>query len=77
MVNFQIASALADLWRGSHKNLITTLSDYYRGVYSGDRLKNWSKIFVLSIIILSLWERIQFDSHFHMEVRENLQMKVA
>jgi hypothetical protein len=68
MVNFQVICAMGDAWRELHRILLADLSAYYKGVYSGEKLRNWGSIFALSTILLILWERMQFDSFFHMEV---------
>ena len=72
VVNFQITCAMASLWRELHRYLLISLNEMYEGVYSGDKLRNWVKIFVVSAICLLLWEQMQFDSYYHMEVREAL-----
>lgn len=63
---------MASLWRELHRYLLISLNEMYEGVYSGDKLRNWVKIFVVSAICLLLWEQMQFDSYYHMEVREAL-----
>lgn len=68
IVNLQVTCVMGDVWRELHKTLLTDLSAYYNGVYSGDKLKHWPKIFALSTLLLILWEQMQFDSFFHMEV---------
>ncbi len=68
MINFQVKCAMADMWRELLKETMMHLSELYRGVYSGDKLRNWLVIFFVSGILLVLWEQIQFDSHFRTAV---------
>ncbi|KAK5048209.1 hypothetical protein LTR84_005879 [Exophiala bonariae] len=64
MVNFQIKTCLADIWREIHKDLLEELGSLYSAVYSGDKLKNWDKIFFATLAILVVWEEMQFDCHY-------------
>ncbi|KIW25572.1 uncharacterized protein PV07_08738 [Cladophialophora immunda] len=63
MINFQIKCAMADMWRELHKDVLEELSSMYSSVYSGDKLKNWPTIFILALVLLAIWECMQFDCH--------------
>lgn len=64
MVNRKINTALADMWRELHKEVMEDLSTFYAGVYSGEKLKNWFPIFAISSILFIVWEKIQFDYRY-------------
>jgi hypothetical protein len=64
MINFQVKRAMADLWRDLMKEVLEELSALYSSVYNGEKFKNWPTIFMLAAIILSVWEMMQFDSHY-------------
>ena len=64
MINFQTKSALGNMWRELHKDILEELSSLYTGVYSGERWKKWPSIFLLTSILLVLWEEMQFDCHY-------------
>jgi hypothetical protein len=64
MINFQIKCAMADMWRELHKDVLEELSSLYSSVYSGDKLKNWPRIFILASVLLAVWECMQFDCHY-------------
>lgn len=64
MINFQVKRAMADLWRELMKEVLEDLSALYSSVYNGEKFKNWPTIFMLAALILSVWEMIQFDSHY-------------
>jgi len=64
MMNFQVKCTLADMWRELQKDILEQLSALYSGVYSGDKLKNWPIIFMLTAILLAVWEEMQFDCHY-------------
>ncbi|KAI9798531.1 MAG: hypothetical protein M1825_005336 [Sarcosagium campestre] len=64
MINFQVKTALANMWRELQKDILEELSSLYSSVYSGDKLKNWPTIFILATILLSVWEEMQFDCHY-------------
>jgi hypothetical protein len=61
MINFQVKCALTNMWLELQKDVLEELSLLYTLVYSGDKLKNWMTIFLLSAILLAVWELIQFD----------------
>ncbi|MCJ1476597.1 hypothetical protein MMC13_005263 [Lambiella insularis] len=64
MINFQVKCAMADMWRELQKDVLEELSSLYSSVYGKDKLKNWPTIFLLATILLTVWEEMQFDSHF-------------
>ncbi|MCJ1313376.1 hypothetical protein MMC25_007054 [Agyrium rufum] len=64
MVNFQIKTAMADMWRSLQKELLSELSSLYSGVYGKDRLKHWPTIFILATILLVVWETMNFDCRY-------------
>ena len=69
MINFEIKSKLADMWRDLQKDVLEELSALYSSVYSGEKLKNWPTIFMLAAILLAIWEEMQFDAHYRVMVR--------
>ncbi|KAK2797301.1 hypothetical protein FQN51_008567 [Onygenales sp. PD_10] len=64
MINFQIKTGLATIWRDLQKDVLEELSALYSSVYSGDKLKNWPTIFLLASTLLAVWEEMQFDCHY-------------
>ncbi|KAL5615151.1 hypothetical protein BROUX41_005208 [Berkeleyomyces rouxiae] len=64
LINAQIKSAMADMWRELQRDVLEELSQLYSSVYSGERLKNWPTIFMLASILLAVWEEMQFDCHY-------------
>jgi hypothetical protein len=64
LVNFQIKEALSKIWRELHKEVLEELSTLISGFYGREKLKNWPMIFMVSYLVLTLWEQIQFDA-FH------------
>jgi hypothetical protein len=64
MINFQVKKAMADMWRELMKDVLEELSALYSSVYNGEKFKNWPTIFMLAALILSVWEMMQFDSHY-------------
>jgi len=64
MINFQVKCALAEMWRNLMKEILEELSALYSSVYSGEKLKNWPTIFMLAIVLLLIWEEMQFDCHY-------------
>lgn len=69
MINAQIICAMAALWRKLHEELMSNLAARFAGVYSGEKLRYWPEIFVISLTLLFLWEQFEIDNYFHMEVR--------
>ncbi|KAJ8608314.1 hypothetical protein MRB53_039736 [Persea americana] len=65
LVNFAVKKQLSEIWRESHEAVLQDLSKLYTGVYTGDKVKNWPVILMITTIILSLWELMQFDVHYH------------
>jgi hypothetical protein len=72
LINFQIKCALADMWRELQKDMLEKLSSLYSGVYSGDRLKNWPTIFMLTATLLVVWEEMQFNCHYRVPVSSSI-----
>jgi hypothetical protein len=64
MINFQIKKAMADMWRDLMKEVLEDLSELLTSVYTGQKLKHWPTIFMLSSLVLAVWEMMQFDSHY-------------
>ena len=64
MINFQIKTAMATMWRELQKDVLEELSSLYSSVYSGDKLKNWPTIFILASVLLAVWECMQFDCYY-------------
>ena len=69
MVNFQVKTAMADMWRELHKDVLEELSQLYSSVYSRDKLKHWPTIFMVATLLLTVWEEMQFDCHYRVLVR--------
>jgi hypothetical protein len=64
MVNFQVKKAMADMWRELMKDVLEELQTLLHSVYNGSKLKNWPTIFMLSSLVLTVWEMMMFDSHY-------------
>ncbi|KAF2674068.1 hypothetical protein BT63DRAFT_366064 [Microthyrium microscopicum] len=64
MINFEVKKAMADLWRKLMSECLAELSTLYSSVYAGGKQKNWPTIFMLAALVLSVWEMMQFDSHY-------------
>jgi len=64
LVNLKMKLALAEMWRELHKEVLDGLSKLYTGVYNGDKVKNWPTIFIVSYLLLAVWEEMQFDTHY-------------
>jgi hypothetical protein len=64
MINFQIKKAMADMWRDLMKEVLEDISELLTSVYTGQKLKHWPTIFMLSSLILAVWEMMMFDSHY-------------
>ncbi|OMP85121.1 hypothetical protein BK809_0000875 [Diplodia seriata] len=52
---------LTALWRSYHYEVLEELSSLFTSVYSGDRLRNWTAIFTVTITLLMVWERMQYE----------------
>lgn len=61
LVNREVKHALAGLWRALMNDVLIELAKLYTSVYSGDRLKHWPTIFMLDLLLLAVWEEMQFD----------------
>jgi hypothetical protein len=64
MINFQVKKAMAELWRELMQEVLSELSTLYSSVYSGEKFRNWPSIFMLAVLILSVWEMMQFDANY-------------
>ncbi|KAL1616597.1 hypothetical protein SLS54_008332 [Diplodia seriata] len=54
---------LTALWRSYHYEVLEELSSLFTSVYSGDRLRNWTAIFTVTITLLMVWEKMQYEFH--------------
>lgn len=68
MINFSVKIAMAKMWRELQKEVLEELSTMYSSVYSKDKLKNWPTIFMVACILLAVWEEMQFDCHYRVQV---------
>ena len=68
MINFEIKCALAKMWRDLQREVLEELSALYQSVYSGEKLKHWPTIFLLVVLLLTVWEEMQFDCHYRIPV---------
>ena len=68
MINFQIKSGLANMWRELQKEILEELSVLYSSVYGKDKLKHWPTIFMTATILLGVWEEMQFDCKYRIPV---------
>ncbi|TKA45409.1 hypothetical protein B0A49_13015 [Cryomyces minteri] len=73
MINFQVKCALAGMWRELQKDILEELSSLYSAVYAGDKKKSWPTIFMLSAILLAVWEEMQFDCHYRIQDEKVVQ----
>ncbi|KAL8755153.1 MAG: hypothetical protein Q9184_004884 [Pyrenodesmia sp. 2 TL-2023] len=64
LINFEVKSAMADMWRELQKDVLEELSQLYSSVYTRDKLKHWPTIFMVATILLTVWEEMQFDCHY-------------
>jgi hypothetical protein len=70
MINFQVKYCLAAIWRDYHRGLLEELDSLITSVYSGEKLKHWGTIFFVTLILLSVWEEMQFDCHYRIPDEE-------
>jgi hypothetical protein len=69
MINFEIKCAMADMWRELQKEILEELSTLYSRFYGGkDKSRLWPTIFMVSSILLAVWEEMQFDCHYRVQV---------
>lgn len=64
LINQSVKDALAKLWRELHKEVLADLSSLFTSVYSPEKLKHWPTIFIVSTLLLAVWEELQFDAHY-------------
>ena len=73
MINFEIKCAMADMWRELQKEILEELSTLYSRFYGGkDKSRLWPTIFMISSILLAVWEEMQFDCHYRVPVSSML-----
>lgn len=70
LIGFQVKCALAATWRDLHRDVLDTLSNLYTSVYQGQRLRHWPTIFMINIVLLAVWEMMQFDAHYRLRDAE-------
>ncbi|KAL2059471.1 hypothetical protein ABVK25_000764 [Lepraria finkii] len=71
MINFEIKCAMADMWRELQKEILEELSSLYSRFYGGkDKSRLWPTIFMVSSILLAVWEEMQFDCHYRVPDKE-------
>ncbi|MCJ1278597.1 hypothetical protein MMC21_006414 [Puttea exsequens] len=68
MINFEIKCAMAEMWRELQKDILDDLSALFQSIYSKEKLKNWPTIFMVCSILLAVWEEMQFDCHYRLQV---------
>jgi len=73
MINYEIKSALAKLWRDLQKEVLEDLSSLYSSVYQGDKLRHWPTIFMVATILLVIWEMMQYDMHYREKDSEKVE----
>lgn len=62
LINHHLRQALSKIWRDIHKEVLEELSAMISGVYGRDKLKNWPTIFMVTYLVLSIWEQLRFDA---------------
>jgi len=62
LINHHLRQALAKIWRDIHKEVLEELSTMISGYYGRDKLKNWPTIFMVTYLVLSVWEQLRFDA---------------
>jgi len=62
LINHHLKHALSKMWRDIHKDVLEELSAMISGVYGRDKLKNWPTIFMVTYLVLSVWEQLRFDA---------------
>lgn len=70
LIHFKMKQALGEIWRELHREVLDGLSKLYTGVYNGDKQKNWATIFVVSYLLLAVWEEMQFDAQYRKDAPE-------
>ena len=68
MINFSVKIAMAKMWRELQKEVLEELSMMYSSVYSKEKLRHWPTIFMVACILLAVWEEMQFDCHYRIQV---------
>jgi len=62
MINYQIKVALSNVWRELHGEVLKELSSLIINVHGDDKPKNLPSIFMVSFLLLVVWEQFQFDA---------------
>ena len=68
MINFEVKCAMSKMWRDLQKEVLEDLSPLYASIYSKDKFKNWPTILMVLIVLLTVWEEMQFDYHYRIPV---------
>lgn len=63
MINFAVKEKMAHFWRKLMDEVLKDLQTLLSGVYNKDKLKNWAVIFLLTSLLLSVWELMMFDTY--------------
>jgi hypothetical protein len=64
MISFQIKYAMANQWRYLHNRVLRSLSALYTSMFHKDSIQKLPKIFVMTTVLLGLWELMQFDCYY-------------
>ena len=62
MINYQIKVALSNIWRELHGEVLKELSALIINVHGTDKPQNLPSVFMVSFLLLVVWEQFQFDS---------------
>jgi hypothetical protein len=62
MINYQIKVALSNIWRELHREVLKGLSSLIIGVHGAEKPQNLPSVFMVSFLLLVVWEQFQFDS---------------
>ena len=68
MINFEVKVAMSTMWKDLQKEVLDDLSPLYQSIYTKEKFRNWPTIFMVLMILLSVWEEIQFDYHYRIQV---------
>lgn len=64
MINYELKRVMSLMWRRLQREVLDELQSLYASVYSGARLKHWPTIFMLAMLLLGVWEEMQFDFYY-------------
>jgi len=62
MINYQLKVALSNIWRELHGEVLKELSALIINVHGADKPQNLPSIFMVSFLLLVVWEQFQFDA---------------